>query len=372
MPLPFTSSPNLTLGTEVELQIIDPATKDLTPQAVRLLERLPATPRITPEIFQSMIEINTGVCDSMRGIERDLRANLATLRGVGRELGLSLASSGAHPFARYRERIPFPAERYHYLIDRNQWIARRLLIFGLHVHLGMRDGDEAMQVLNGLLIHGAPLLALSASSPFWDGDDTGMASSRITIFEAMPTAGTPTTFGSWTEFEGFYDTLIATGSITSLKDLWWDIRPSPGFGTVEVRICDALPTVTETVALVGLIHCLAATLCERHRAGERSAPPAPWILRENKWRASRWGLDTDIVTADGRTTPMRAEIERLLVELQPMADRLDARPALATIERLLRDGPSYARQRRVYQTSGSLLAVTASLIEELETDLGGG
>lgn len=369
MPLPFTPSPRLSLGAEVELQILDAATRDLAPRALDLFQHLPATPRITPEIFQSMIEVNTAICASAQDVRRDLRNSVAALMDAGAPLGLAFATAGSHPFARCRDRTPFPSERYQYLVERNQWIARRLMIFGLHVHVGMRDGDHAMAMINGLLPYAAHLLALSASSPFWEGDDTGLASSRITIFEAMPTAGVPTTFETWAAFERFFDTLVATGSIGSLKDLWWDMRPHPDFGTIEIRVCDGLPTISEAAALVALVHALIAWLDQRYRAGERLPPPAAWVLRENKWRAGRWGLDTEIVREDGTTRPLRADIEELLATLEPLARDLGATDGLRIIDRLLREGPSYARQRATFARTGRLEAVAEALVEELAADV---
>jgi carboxylate-amine ligase len=361
----------LTLGVELELQLLDPATRDLSPACGRVLERLgPDHPSIRPEIFQSMVEVSTGVCRDVSQVRRELQDTVALLRHACQEIGVELASSGSHPFARYSDRIPYPAERYQDLIDRNRWIARRLMIFGMHVHIGARDGAHAMALINGLMPYLPHVLALSASSPYWQGQDTGLASSRITIFEALPTAGHPCVFDTWTEFEYAFDAMVASRAITSIKDIWWDIRPSPGYGTVEVRIADCPATLSETLATVALLHSLAAWIDEEYRqpTGQLRTPPY-WVVRENKWRASRWGLDAEAVVDDrGQTVLLREDLEAIESDLAPYAERIGALAELKGLERPLRQGGSYERQRRVHQREGSLVAVVDALIQELRED----
>ena len=369
MPVPFTPSQPLTLGVELELQIIDAESRDLSPGAPQLFERLGGPrPNIKPEIFQAMLEVSTGVCRDVTEVRRDLDTVLAEVRAAAAALGFRLASAGSHPFARHRERLVYPAERYQGLIDRNRWVARRLMVFGLHVHVGMRDGEHAMATINGLLPYLSHLLALSASSPFWQGSDTGLASSRITIFEALPTAGHPCTFRDWADFERVHDAMIASRAITSVKDIWWDIRPHPDYGTIEVRICDGLPTLGETTALVALVHALCARLDERYAQGERPAPLPQWVLRENKWRASRWGREADILLdSTGRTRSLSQDLACLVRELEPHAARVGAADGLAAVQEMLARPPSYERQRAQFARHGSLLPVTDALIAELET-----
>ena len=370
MPLPFTRSDPLTLGVELELQLIDAESRDLAPGAPQLFERL-GGPRanIKPEIFQAMLEVSTGICRDVSEVRRELDAVLAEVREAAGDLGLRLASAGSHPFARHRERLVYPAERYQGLIDRNRWVARRLMIFGLHVHVGMRDGEHAMATINGLLPYLPHLLALSASSPFWQGSDTGLASSRITIFEALPTAGHPCTFRDWADFERVHDAMIACRAITSVKDIWWDIRPHPDYGTIELRICDGLPTLGEITALVAVVHALCARLDERYAQGERPKPPPQWVLRENKWRASRWGRAADLVLdSTGRTRNLAEDLACMVDELEPYAARVGATAGLAAARDMLARPPSYERQRALFARHGSLLPVTDALIAELATD----
>jgi carboxylate-amine ligase len=356
----------MSVGVEIELQLVDPDTLDLTPAAPRLLQRLADAPHIKPELFQSMIEINTGICANAAEARRDLDATVARLREVCAVERVRLASAGSHPFAQHRDRVPFPGERYAQLIDRNKWVARRLMVFGLHVHVGMRDGEHATQLLNGALHYLPHLLALSASSPFWQGSDTGLASSRTIVFEALPTAGHPCTFPTWKAFESFYDAMLASNAIGSIKDIWWDVRPHPDFGTVEVRICDGVPSVAKTTCVVALVHALFAWLDARHEAGERFNPPAPWILRENKWRASRWGLEARFVLDDsGRSAHARDEFDHLQAALAPVAAGQGAAAEFAGLPELLAC-PSYANQRGVFQHARSCRDVARALVEEFE------
>ncbi len=371
MPLPFASSPDLTLGVELELQILDPETRDLSPACARVIERIgPDHPNVRPEIFQSMLEVSTGVCRDVKQVRRELDQVVALVRRACDDVGVELASSGSHPFARYSDRMVYPAERYQDLIDRNRWIARRLMIFGMHLHIGARDGPHAMAMINGLMPYLPHVLALSASSPFWQGQDTGLASSRITIFEALPTAGHPCVFDTWQEFEYAFDAMIASRAIKSVKDIWWDIRPSPGYGTVEVRIADCPATLSETMAIVALLHSLAAWIDEEYRQPTGRLRTQPyWVVRENKWRASRWGLDAEAVVDDrGQTVLLRDDLSSILSDLAPHAERIGARDELQGLVRLLQHGGSYERQRRVSEREGSLIAVVDALMDEFKHD----
>lgn len=364
--LAFTPSPSLSLGAELELQLLDPETLDLKTASPAILGEVGEDyPKIKPEIFQSMIEINTGICRDAHAVREDLAGTLGLLRTLGHRHEVLFASAGTHPFARWDERILYPAERYVMLIDRNQWIARRLTIYALHLHIGMPSGEHAIAMQNALLHHLPVFLALSASSPFWQGHDTGLASSRITAFEAIPTGGHPYVVNSWGEFTALTSTLRRAGAITSLKDLWWDIRPNLGFGTLEIRVCDALPTLDELVALVAFMHATAVAADARLRAGESIPPPTDWMVRENKWRASRHGVAADvIVDADGSSRPLADEVERLLSCAAEPCRRFGYDRQFALIRDILRRGPSYARQRALFAATNNVRAVARGLVDE--------
>ncbi len=368
MGLAFKSSEFLTLGVEVELQIIDPDSKDLTPGSPRIFEKLGGVQdHLKPELLQAMIEVSTKVCRSVQEVEKDLGQRLGQLRELGKELGLTFATSGSHPFARHRERIIYPAERYSYLIDRNRWIARRLMIFGLHVHVGMRNAHHAMAMNNAMAYCLPHLLGVSASSPFWQGSDTGLASARTTVFEALPTGGHPEVFSTWEAFEAFYDALIESRSITSIKDIWWDIRPHPDYGTVELRVCDGLPSLEETTALVAFVQALYAWFDERYHDGDVVDPPTMWIVRENKWKSSRYGLDAEIIlNPKGKTGLLRNEVLALIDRVRPYAVKFGTEAYLDTLKRIVVNGPSYVRQRKVFERTNDLGAVTDLLLREFE------
>lgn len=365
----FASSSPLTLGVEVEVQLLDKETLDLTPKSPEIFNIIGGeSARIKAEIFQSMIEMNTGICKNAHEIKNDLASTMNRVAQVGESLGIRLASSGTHPFALYSERIPYPAPRYAKLIDRNQWIARRLMIFGLHIHIGMRNGEHAIQMNNALLHYLPLLLALSASSPYWHGEDTELASSRITFFEALPTGGHPCRVRSWDDFSSLYTKMVRSGAIRSARDIWWDIRPSPSYGTLEIRICDGLPTLAETVAITALVHSISILVDKQLSDGHQFEAPADWIMRENKWRASRWGTDAKmIINEEGDTENFAKIIEDLFFELKDISQAQKYSAEFALIKKLITDGASYKRQRTVAAQPGSdLKGVTRFLANEFE------
>lgn len=370
----FTRSPKLSLGVEVELQILDWKTHDLCSGARRLLQHLARSSKmehasIKPEIFQSMIEVNTGICDDVAQVRHDLATAFTQLRIAGEALGLEFACAGTHAFANYEDAVVFPSERFRYILERGRFLGRRLMIFGLHVHVGMRDGDMAIQMMNALVAKAPCFLALSGSSPFWRAHDTGLCSSRTTVFEAMPTAGTPPTFETWADFERHIGVLSTSRSIESLKDLWWDVRPSPTYGTLEMRICDALPTLSETVAVVALAQAFIARCDDMRRGGHRFPPPPTWQLRENKWRATRWGLDAELVVDErGGTRKLRDELDTMLRECEPYAAKLGCASEMRRVASILERGPSYRRQRDVFHHTRSYSAVMQSLSHEWASD----
>lgn len=367
METSFATSEPLTLGVELELQLVDWRSYDLVPAAPRILSTLGSkTERIKPEIFRAMIEINTGICRDVADVRRDLVQSLRHLHEAAAAHGVEVVSAGTHPFGLHSERLFYPSDRYAQLLERNAWIARRLLIFGLHVHVGMRSGDHAIATMNALSRYLGHLLALSASSPFWAGEDTGLASSRITIFEAIPTAGTPPSFDSWADLEAFASKMVASGSVGSMKDFWWDIRPSPGFGTLEVRICDSPATLDEILSIVALVQCLAAAADDRIEAGERQAAPPAWLLRENKWRAARHGLDAAVLVDDeARSVRLRDHIPELVRSLDAVARRHRCERELAQLVNMLERGTASERQRAVRGRTHSLPAVVEMLAEGL-------
>jgi carboxylate-amine ligase len=374
MPLDFRSSPKPTLGVEVELQLIDRATKNLTTAAVVLVEEARMIPGLTlkAELSQAMAEINTEVCETVREAESSLSRQLAQVRGIAAKRGVEIAVSGTHPFQDWRERKIFPDERHAQILEKYRWLARRWTTFGMHVHVGVADGDRAIHLLNALVNYIPHLIALSGSSPYWGGTDTGLHSCRAAVTESFPMGGLPHFFPDWKGFEKYYDTLTGTGAIQSIKDIYWDIRPHFDFGTIEVRACDGLPTLKETLALAALIHCLVVWIDDQFRKGRRPSQihmQRYWLAPENKWQAVRYGLDGRIVSADSDEKKfLRDDVAALLDILLPVSRSLGCSDELGGISRILDRGPSSIRQRQVFDKTKSLVAVVESLIEELKQE----
>lgn len=347
----FAPSERFTLGVELELQIVDPDTCDLTAKSPEILARWQGDPqRVSPEIFQSMIEVNTKPCRDVHEVRTDLLASLGELARIGDELGIQYAMNGTHPFAHFTERTLYPSDRYQSLIDRNQIISRRLVIFGVHVHVGMTSGDHCFEMNNQLLNYLPHLLCLSASSPFWEGLDSGLASSRVTIFEAIPTGGHPCLVKDWREFEDLVGTLTKAKAIGSVKDIWWDIRPSPGFGTLEIRILDGMATLGEVLALTALIQVLCHAI-ERGIVPRQELPP-DWLVRENKWRAARYGVHAELIqNASGVSRSFRDEMAELLAALEPLFTEFRYERELEGLRRILNGESGAERQRRQFESS---------------------
>lgn len=367
----FAKSDAYTLGVEMEFQLIDPVTLDLYPIAPSIIDKWSGRDdRLKPELLQSMIEVNTGVCRDVHEVRKDLYSTVSQLSEICRELGVELAANGTHSTARHWERKLYPGARYQELVDRNQFIARRLMIFGLHVHVGARDSAHCMRMHNEFIRYLPHLLALSASSPFWEGHDTGLASSRITVFEALPTGGHPCLVSTWEEYQLLIQKLIRSKAIRDLKDIWWDIRPSPLFGTLEIRVCDSTATIMETLALTALIHCLALSFEEKEKENHLPVLLPDWLVRENKWRSSRHGLDADLIyDSEGNTRSIREDILMTLECLEPIALRFGYESYFKFIRDQMMNNPSYSRQRQVYESTSDLKEVTRSLIFELKEDI---
>ncbi|OFZ12234.1 MAG: hypothetical protein A2Z20_04245 [Bdellovibrionales bacterium RBG_16_40_8] len=368
--LEFHSNKNLSLGVEIEIQLIDPITGDLKPAGPMIIEILKDNPdanHIKSEIFQSMLEIDTPISENAFQIGKSIRKSLHLTRSAAAKCETQIMMAGTHPYAHYSERLLTPSSRYFALVDRNKWITRRLQIFGLHVHLGMRDGEHAI-AMNNAFCHYLPIiLAVSASSPYWHRDDTGLASSRVTFFEAIPTGGHPYLLNSWAEFEDLIERLIFSKSITSIKDLWWDIRPNIEYSTIEIRIADCPPTIKEVESIVALIHTLAVYLDKELARGKKFPPPPEWILRENKWRTSRHGVQADLITdLKGTSIPFLEVWQKLCKSVRPIERSFAYEPLLNFLDTIIQKGPSYFRQRLYYENGFD--GIIRHLVREGEND----
>jgi YbdK family carboxylate-amine ligase len=379
--IPFSSSPRSSVGIEWELELVDRRTRQLTSGASEILAEIGAGheggehPKAKHELLESTIEVISGVSATVGDACADLAGTVAEVAAAADARGLGLTCSGTHPITDWRTQDISPNPRYAKLIDEMQWLARRLQIFGVHVHVGVRAPEKAIPIVNALTAYVPHLLALSSSSPYWVGNDTGLASARSKVFEGLPTAGLPYQLSGWPEFEQYMETLISAHTIRSVREVWWDIRPHPSFGTVELRIFDGLPTLREVGLAGALSQCLVERLDRQLDQGYTLPTPAAWVVRENKWRACRYGLDADIVVDDhGSTRPLRDAIADLVEDLEPLARRLDCADELASVEEVLALGSSAQRQRAVAASAGGdLTAVVDSLLAEFADDrLGAG
>jgi carboxylate-amine ligase len=380
VPIDFARNARHTVGAEMELHIIDVASGELVPATSGLLLELGVPghehdsednalehPRIKHELFESTIELISEVGDTAGDVGEDLLTTLDQVTTKAASHGLGLIGAGTHPFALLRDVPLSPDPRYARLIEDFQFTLRRLAVCGLHVHVAVGDGDRAIRVMNELTRHLPVLLAMSASSPYVEGEDSGLASARIKLFEMLPNSGLAPRFDDWAGFESFMDTLTAAGCIESIKDVWWEIRPQPGFGTIEIRVCDTPSRLDDLVSIVGLVQCLVASIDRRIDQGSLADPPPEWMVKENMWLATRYGTSAALVPDDasGVRTPIADVAADLVETLAPFADEYDAGAALAHVDEVFTYGNSADRQRRLVAGGGTLLDVVRHLADEL-------
>ncbi|MBM7368056.1 glutamate--cysteine ligase [Gordonia hydrophobica] len=367
----FSASPRPTLGVEWELALVDQTTRDLSnaaDQLFHLVEERAGDQRgkIHRELLRNTVELVTGICTTVGEAMDDLGGSLEVVRGLADEIGVDLYGAGTHPFAEWSAQQLSDGSRYAELIERTQWWGRQMLIWGVHVHVGIDDRDKVLPIQSSLLKYYPHLLALSASSPMWAGRSTGYASNRAMMFQQLPTAGLPFQFETWSEFEGFVHDQKTTGIIDHLNEIRWDVRPSPHLGTIEVRVCDGVSNRRELAAIVALTHCLIVDLDRRLSAGETLPQMAPWLVQENKWRAARYGLDAIIIQDSACSERLVTEdFADLLVRLEPVAASLGCLDELGLVHEIIDGAASYQRQRIVFEESGDLRAVVDSVVREL-------
>jgi carboxylate-amine ligase len=370
----FNPSRGATLGVEWELQLVDRHTRQLRQDAKEVLAAVPELsegrrPKAMHELMQSQIEIVTDVCNTAGEAVQDLKRSLERLHEVVEPRGTGLACTGTHAISDWRDAVYAPVQRYAELVEEMQWLAWRIQTFGVHVHVGVTDREKVIPIVNALAAHLPHFLALTSSSPYWGGQDTGLASSRAIVFGALPTAGPPHLLADWAEFEEYMGTLLRAGTIRSIKEVWWDIRPHPDFGTIEVRMFDGIPTPREVGMVVALSQCLVHQFDQQIDRGYKLPHPAAWVVRDNKWRATRYGLDADVITDDhGSTAPMRDVLYELQRELEPVAERLGCAEELAVMTDVLEQGSSCERQRAILADGGALEDIVDATLIELAED----
>jgi len=358
----FGSTPPYTIGVEEEYMLLDPESLDLVDRVELFLAAEDGSEFahcISSELFESELEVQTPVCDDLPALERQLRRLRAHVFERAGELGVRVASAGTHPFALFEHQRVTARPRYEDVVAAIQYPARRELIFGLHVHIGVPSPEAAVTALAGLRPHLAELVALSASSPFWRGKPTGLASTRHAVFSTFPRSGIPPHFADYAEFDGVVGTLEAAGFVEDYTRLWWDIRPHPRFGTLEVRVLDAVPRVADTLALAAYVQALVkCTIEDGCRTELHDA-----VVHESKWQAVRHGLDAHVATRTG-AVPVREAVARTLEEIAPHAAELGCIPYLDGVRSIVADGNSAERQLAVYATEEDALAVTNAVAAE--------
>ncbi|MCH8023087.1 MAG: glutamate--cysteine ligase [Candidatus Marinimicrobia bacterium] len=365
-PTFFHSSQGPTIGVESELWLVDTAGWDLTSGAPAILKEFPGDPTVKGELLESIIEINTGICADIGQVRSDLQDRVQAVTKVAAGQGMALISMATHPFARWTDAHVSRSKRYQDFLQRMQFPVRRLLICGLHVHIGVESGEKAVAIVSGLLRYIPHFIGLSANSPFWDGAETGLASTRTKIFEGMPNAGLPPRLTNYSEFQRFMRTLQRAQAIESIREVWWDIRPHPGFGTVEVRVFDAVPTIDAMVSLAALTQCLVVALSALYDDGQQLELLSEWIVRENKWRATRYGMDADIIVDDeGRQQALRSSVLEMLERLEPYAQELGCTEELAGVEKVANGQPPYQLQLARYKETGDFKALIQAAVADL-------
>ncbi|HMI30042.1 MAG TPA: carboxylate-amine ligase [Gaiellaceae bacterium] len=368
----FGQSDPYTLGVEEEYMLLDGETFDLVQHIDTVLAAVAGhelEPVINPELMQSVLEIATPVCHTPAEVADQLRRIRAYVIGVAREEGMRVGSAGTHPFSLFERQRITAKDRYRALVDQMQYVARRELIFGMHIHVAVDDAEKAIQVVNGLLPQLGPLLALSASSPFWRGEPTGLRSSRQMVFAAFPRSGPPPRFKDYKEYAEVVGQLEKTGCIPDYTHIWWDIRLHPRLGTIEIRICDAVTRLEHVVALVAYCQALVKLLAERFERREEIPSYHRILTTENKWLAGRYGLDAplmDLATGRRNRIPMLKLIRRTLKELEPHARELGSERELEGIEEILEHGNGADRQLRVFNANRDIVEVVSEIADATE------
>ena len=368
----FGTSDPYTLGVEEEYMLLDGETFDLVQHVDTVLAAVAGhelEPVINPELMQSVLEIATPVCHTPTEVADQLRRIRAYVIDVAREQGMRVGSAGTHPFSLFERQRITAKDRYRALVDQMQYVARRELIFGLHIHVAVDDAEKAIQVVNGMLPQIAPLLALSASSPFWRGEPTGLRSSRQMIFAAFPRSGPPPRFKNYNDYAEVVGQLEKTGCIADYTHIWWDIRLHPRLGTIEIRICDAITRLEDVVAVVAYCQALVKLLSERFERGEKIPSYHRILTTENKWLAGRYGLDAplmDLATGRRNRIQIRQLIRRTLKELEPHARELGSERELEGIEEILSHGNGADRQLRVFNANRDIVEVASEIANATE------
>ena len=356
-----------TIGVEEEFQIIDPETLELRSHVLQLVSA--ASPDIVEqvkhEMHQSIVETGSKICEDIGELTTEMHRTRGELVAAAERVGLQVAAAGTHPFSSWIDQVISPGERYENIVEELQQLARSLLIFGMHIHVAMPDKQTTIDMMNMVRYFLPHLLALSTSSPFWMGRNTGLKSFRTTVFRRFPRTGVPELFESWSAYENFVNLLVKLNSIDNGKKIWWDVRPHPTFGTLEFRMCDVATKPEEAIAIAAVTQAIVVKLHRLYTGNMSFRLYRRALIEENKWRAARYGIEGKLIDFGKEAeVPMRDLATELLEFVDDVVDDLGSRSAVEYVHTILREGTSAERQLRVYQETGDLKAVVRHLVEE--------
>jgi len=361
-----------TLGVEEEYMLLDSTTFDLVQHIDTVLAAVEGSHLedvIRPELMQSVLEISTPVCRNIAEVDTELRRLRSAVTQIAREMNMRVGSAGTHPFSLFERQRITARDRYRALVDQLQYVARRELIFGMHIHVAVDDPEKAIRVVNGLLVHLPQFLGLSASSPFWRGEPTGLASTRQLVFAAFPRSGPPPRFKDYADYAEVVNQLERTGCIADYTHIWWDIRPHPRLGTVELRICDAVTRVEHAVSIAAYCQALVKHYCELHEKGEEIPSYHRILTSENKWLAARYGLEApvmDLATGRRNRVPVSQLVRRTLRDVEPHARELGCERELEGVRDILARGTSADGQLRIFNANRDIVEVVEAIADATE------
>ena len=356
-----------TIGVEEEFQIIDPVTCELRSHVMQLVSA--ASPdildQVKHEMHQSIVETGTRICENVGELRVEMHRTRGELVAAAERAGLQVAAAGTHPFSSWIDQVISEGERYKNIVEELQQLARSLLIFGMHIHVAMPDKQTTIDMMNMVRYFLPHLLALSTSSPFWMGRNTGLKSFRTTVFRRFPRTGVPDQFESWSEYENFVNLLVKLNCIDNGKKIWWDVRPHPAFGTLEFRMCDVTTRIEEAMAIAALTQAIVVKLHRLYTRNQSWRIYRRALIEENKWRAARYGIDGKLIDlGKEQEVPMRQLIPELLELVDDVVDDLGSRGAVEYVHTMLREGTSAERQLRVFEQTGDLKAVVRHIVAE--------
>ncbi|MBE9531241.1 MAG: glutamate--cysteine ligase, partial [Proteobacteria bacterium] len=364
MAIVFNPSKGFTLGVELEMQLIDPVTFKLVNSSGKILEATAKDPLVAGsvkhELMESNLEVITGICKTTTEVKAELSSKLKRVIEIAGENNILISGGGTHPFSLASDQRITDDVRYARLKNLLQLVARNFSIFGMHVHVGVDGAEKSIYVLNRMIYYLPYILALSANSPFWEGENSGLRSYRTKIFETLPIAGLPFYFKGWDDYTTLAEDFIATGTIESIRELWWDVRPHPDFGTIEVRICDTPSTLKDVLAITAFIQALVKRFSDDFDAGVEYKRPHSWVIRENKWRACRFGLDGEFIAEDGTATVKTRDLLRDIVGgFKREADELGSAEDMQGVFDIIDNGTGAIRQLKSWKEDGDMKRVVS-------------